>query len=204
MKKQIILPITLCAFVFTLLLYYGNQSYYYHQIFPQHRLCKNESSLSTINSNSNNITNLQHKIELTLRMTFSNFKLRNTFLCDFLRSAVVFWNASYGPVHLILDEVDKTDVKAMKILTSFLTRHIPLKFRCTFETGINQKLMETVGRRIGKSPGYVTQLYSSFLMDLYTDAGVIAWTDTDTVFTIPVLLENIRTKDGKLIVKGKA
>ena len=44
-------------------------------------------------------------------------------------------------------------------------------------------------------------LYSSFMMDMYTDAPIIAWIVTDAVFTMPVIEQSI-IKNGKLIVKG--
>ena len=136
-------------------------------------------------------------IELTVRMTLKKKTIGRLF-CVLLRSAVLFWNPKYGDVVLIMDEEDegKNFVKKLNSL------RLPFRFRLVYEER-PKKTQEII--RLSKlqerSTGYIRMLYSSFLMDMYTDAPIIAWTDTDALFTMPVVKQSIM-KNGKLIVKG--
>ena len=58
-------------------------------------------------------------------------------------------------------------------------------------------------RKLGfRNFGYQLQLYSLFLMDLYTNSSVIAYTDTDAPFILPVGHSSIFSKEGRLKVIG--
>ena len=59
-------------------------------------------------------------------------------------------------------------------------------------------------RKLGfRNFGYLQlQLYSMFLMDLYTNSSVIAYTDTDAPFILPVGHSSIFSKEGRLKVIG--
>ena len=136
-------------------------------------------------------------IELTMRMTLKK-KMINHLFCSLLRSAVLFWNPEYGDVVIILDEEDKGKNFSKKLNSLGL----PFYFRIVYEEQPN-KIQEFI--RVGKEHrhtyGYIRMLYSSFLMDMYSDAPIIAWIDADAVFTMPVVEQSI-IKNGKLIVKG--
>ena len=140
------------------------------------------------------------KIELTLRVTLRN-DLLELILCDFLRSTVLFWSADYGDVVFILDERDKKKNFENKLNSLGL----PNKFRCAYEKDLyDRNLVENRTKEAERPGGYgkMRTAYSSFIMDIYTDEEtIIAWTDSDTVFTIPVTEKSI-FRNGKLIVKG--
>ena len=46
------------------------------------------------------------------------------------------------------------------------------------------------------------QLYSSFIMDMYTVKPIIAWLDTDVIFTMPVVSERVINEKGQLRALG--
>ena len=147
------------------------------------------------------------KIELTIRLTLNIPRLVEHLLCDFLRSAVLFWNPNYGDILLILDEEDKPN----NFESELNSLGLPFKFRFAYEKDLlNQSALDSIKKNQSKleremKNGKLRMFYSSFLMDLYTaDDVIIGWTDTDAIFTIPVTDESIFNEDGKLIVKGIA
>ena len=147
------------------------------------------------------------KIELTIRLTLNIPRLVEHLLCDFLRSAVLFWNPNYGDILLILDEEDKPN----NFESELNSLGLPFKFRFVYEKDLlNQSALDSIKKNQSKleremKNGKLRMFYSSFLMDLYTaDDVIIGWTDTDAIFTIPVTDESIFNEDGKLIVKGTA
>lgn len=136
-------------------------------------------------------------IELTVRTSLKQ-ETKGHLLCSLLRSASVFWNGSLGDVVIILDEEEKFDVFESKLKSLGL----PFNFRFVYEDAPrNVESFERIAREFDRSYGYMRMLYSSFLMDKYTTASILAWVDTDTVFTFPVTNASI-FRDGKLIVKG--
>ncbi|XP_022111085.1 uncharacterized protein LOC110990400 [Acanthaster planci] len=101
-------------------------------------------------------------------------------------SAVLFWSPKLGPITLILDKESKADHK----MAARLRKHeqeLGFKFDIIFEPLPN----DTTILRSFRGRGYGRQLWSSFFMDLYVNASVIGWTDTDVLFTTPVTPENI-------------
>ena len=144
------------------------------------------------------LTNLYGNVELTVRLAVTN-ELVLRFLCSLLRSAVVFWNPSYGDVLLILDEEDRPKQQIQNQLSQL---ELPFQFRQVYEDRpIKEGSFGRLAREHERPYGYIRQLYSSFLMDLYTRTTVIAWIDTDAVFTMPVTNDSI-ARNGRLVVKG--
>ena len=102
------------------------------------------------------------EIELTIRMPGNN-KMVKRVMCDFLRSAVLFWDKRFGNIHFILDEKDKVSNYFPRNLPNL---NLPFKMRFTYEKQPNDvTAMTTTSKSIGKPYGYLLQLYSSFLMD---------------------------------------
>lgn len=137
-------------------------------------------------------------IELTIRMPLMK-EMINRLLCQLLRSAVLFWNKDYGDVVIILDEEDRPK----NFSTQISSVGLPFNFRIVYEKGpTNVSLFTKISRRFHRPYGYMRMFYSSFLMDLYTSPkSIIAWTDTDVIFTMPVIDHSI-FRNGKLIAKG--
>ena len=71
-------------------------------------------------------------MELTVRMTASSGRLVGQFLCMLLRTAALYWDASYGPIHLILDEGDEPLVDKLKADFGNL-----FSFRASFEKNVD-------------------------------------------------------------------
>ena len=128
--------------------------------------------------------------------------------CWILRSTVVFWDVKrYGRILLILDgddESKKSNDKLLRALDNL--KHPLLDFRFVYEAPPNNTLaFEKKTKATGlRNYGYLLQLYSMFLMDLYTNSSVIAYTDTDAPFILPVGHSGIFSEEGKLKVIGKS
>ena len=158
-----------------------------------------ERNYKRVNKKMKPITSYMGQIELTVRMP-STKKMVSRLFCSLLRSAVLFWSTRYGAINLILDESAKNDpyfpqqeeklgdLFSYKIVYEKNPQNIPRFMYATTHVFSNM--------------GYMQQLYSSFLMDLYTNASIIAWVDTDTMFTTVVTDRKIMNDDGRLIVKG--
>ena len=110
----------------------------------------------------------------------------------------MFWNPKYGDVVIILDEEDKRKNFSKK----FNSLALPFHFRLVSVERSN-KTQESIRicKEHGHTYGYIRMLYSSVLMDMHANAPIIAWIDTDGMFTMPVVEQSI-IKNGKLIVKG--
>ena len=119
---------------------------------------------------------------LTLRMAAVS-KLIHRVYCDFLRSAVLFWSPKLGHITIILDKESEADHRLAARLTQ-QERAFGVKFDFVYEPLPNDP-------SILKRRGYLRQLWSSFFMDLYIKASIIAWIDTDGMFTTPVTTQNI-------------
>ncbi|XP_022109284.1 uncharacterized protein LOC110989301 [Acanthaster planci] len=123
-----------------------------------------------------------HTLTLTLRMAAVP-RLIQRLYCDFLRSAVLFWSPKLGHISVILDKESTADHR----LAARLSQQEPafgVKFDFVYEPLPSDP-------SVLKSRGYLRQLWSSFFMDLYINASIIAWIDTDGMFTTPVTTENI-------------
>ncbi|XP_022111420.1 uncharacterized protein LOC110990651 [Acanthaster planci] len=135
-----------------------------------------------------------HTLTLTLRMAAVP-KLIKRLYCDFLRSAVLFWSPELGHISLILDKESEADHR----LAARLSQQEPgfgIKFDFVYEPFPNDISI----LRIERDRGYSRQLWSSFFMDLYINASIIAWIDTDGMFTTPVTTENIFNDDQLRVV----
>lgn len=137
------------------------------------------------------------KVDLTVRLTLNNTILTR-FLCDLLRSLVVYWNPKYGDVILILDAKDRMS-HIGEVLQQVDLQH---SFRLVYEEPPKRVAeFQDIAMKHKKSSGYYQMLYSSFLMDTHTNRTVIAWTDTDVILTTHVSYDTV-ARHGKLLVKG--
>lgn len=137
-------------------------------------------------------------IESVLRMP-STKKHVGRMLCDFLRTASLYWDASYGPIVLILDKESEDDEY---FPGKFLNLKLPFKFRLEFEPSPpNKARFSAVAAKGRRHFGYFQQLYSSFIMDRFVKSSSIAWFDTDIYLTSVITKDRI-LRDGKLVVKG--
>ena len=162
-----------------------------------YRLQLNKIAIDAHPNISSGLQNLN--VELTARMPTSNDILHYTF-CHVLKSASLYWNHKYGPVRFILDEKDRT--KTTMFSEEFLNSlGLPFKFLINYEPDPIDTAGFTQLAKNHRSFGYAQQLYSSYLFDLYTTADVIAWIDTDIMFTTIVTPHQV-IRDGKLLVKG--
>ena len=123
---------------------------------------------------------------LFVRMAGKLKEHRTRFYCDLLKTAVLFWPASFGNTVVVLDEESVEDHASGNNLTSQIKQHFPdRKLEVTFESlPKDANVLNFMGSQ--KSPGYNRQLWSSFFIDLYTHDHVIAWMDNDVAFLAPV------------------
>ncbi|CAB4017046.1 Hypothetical predicted protein [Paramuricea clavata] len=123
-------------------------------------------------------------VTLFMRMTGLHIK---RFYCDFLRTAVLFWPASYGKLVLVFDQESSLDHKLANILERQFHQFFPDR-----KLEILYELLPMNYETLLKLPwpkrdtGYNRQIWSSFFNDLYTNDTVIAWVDSDTAFSTPV------------------
>ncbi|CAB3996240.1 Hypothetical predicted protein [Paramuricea clavata] len=123
-------------------------------------------------------------VTLFMRMTGLHIK---RFYCDFLRTAVLFWPASYGKLVLVFDQESSLDHKLAKILERQFDQFFPYrKLEILYEPlPMNYKtLLKLPWPK--RDTGYNRQIWSSFFNDLYTNDTVIAWVDSDTAFSTSV------------------
>ena len=145
------------------------------------------------------VRDLYGNVELTVRMALTE-ELLTRFFCSLLRSTVLFWNHNYGDILLILNEEDRS--KQTQLQQNLDDLDLPFRFRIVYEDRPKkEESFKRLAREQERPYGYIRQCYSSFLMDMYTEAEVIAWIDTDVVFTMPVTNESI-SRNGRLVVKG--
>lgn len=140
-----------------------------------------------------------YSIELTIRVSIRRQRLVKFLMCDLFRSAVVLWNKNYGDVVLILDEEDKDT------LPQILNSSLPFNLRVYYEKPPpNARLVKRIAQHFRRPFGYYRMIYSTFYLDLYTPSSadsIIALTDTDVIFTLPVIKPMIY-RNGKIVVKG--
>ena len=125
-------------------------------------------------------------ITLFVRMAGKLKQHRTRFYCDLYRTAVLFWPASFGKTVVVLDEESEQDHIFAKTLTSQISQHFAdRKLEVAFESlPKDPSVLNFNGSRF--STGYNRQLWSSFLIDLYTNDAVVAWIDNDVAFLTPV------------------
>jgi len=111
---------------------------------------------------------------------------RTRLYCDLLRTAVLFWPASFGKTVVVLDEESDQDHIFANNLTSQIKQHFPhRKLEVALESLPRDASILNITASI-KSPGYNRQLWSSFFIDLYTNDPIVAWMDSDVTFLTPV------------------
>ena len=139
-------------------------------------------------------------ITVFLRMAGKLDKHRTRFYCDFYRSAVLFWPASFGKTVILLDEESELDHAFAENVTKQTKEHFPdRKLEVLFEPlPKDPSILDIPGLM---SFGYNRQLWSSFFIDLYTNDKIIAWMDTDAAFITPVTEASIFTNK-KLRILG--
>ena len=125
-------------------------------------------------------------ITLFVRMAGKLKTHRTRFYCDFFRTAVLFWPASFGKTVVVLDEESEQDHIFANNLTNQVKQHFPgRKLEVAFESlPKDASILNVTASK--KSPGYNRQLWSSFFIDLYTDDPIVAWMDSDVSFLTPV------------------
>ncbi len=123
------------------------------------------------------------------------------FYCNMLRTVVLFWPPSLGKMVIVLDRYSEEDLIFEARLIDQTLKHFPsYTFEVRYEPlPSDASVLAFVGQP--KSPGYNRQLWSSFLIDLYTNDDIIAWLDTDSPFLLPVTMPTIMT-DGKVRILG--
>jgi len=125
-------------------------------------------------------------ITLFVRMAGKLKQHRTRLYCDLLRTAVLFWPASFGKTVVVLDEESDQDHIFANNLTSQIKQHFPhRKLEVAFESLPRDASILNITASI-KSPGYNRQLWSSFFIDLYTNDPIVAWMDSDVTFLTPV------------------
>ena len=89
-------------------------------------------------------------IELTIRMPTDDTNV-GRLLCVLLRSASIYWDSTYGPVHLILDEKDEESNFVEKLNNDFGDL---FTFRATYEKDPrNIDRFRQAGKRAGRPIG---------------------------------------------------
>ena len=130
-------------------------------------------------------------ITLFVRMAATVPELRRRFYCVFLRLSVLFWPASLGKTVAVLDQENEEDHTFASTVLTHMKQHFPDR---TFEVLYEPLPQDPIVLDFAtspKSPGYNRQLYSSFLIDLYTNDDIIAWMDADSGFVSPVTNKSI-------------
>jgi hypothetical protein len=125
---------------------------------------------------------VEESVTLFMRMTGLHIK---RFYCDFLRTAVLFWPASYGKLVLVFDQESFLDHELAKIIERQFDQFFPdRKLEILYEPLPTNH--ETLLKLPWRGTGYNRQIWSSFFNDVYTNDAVIAWVDSDTAFCTSV------------------
>ena len=86
------------------------------------------------NRDDTSMENSTPSITLFARMAGKPKQHRARFYCDFFRTAVLFWSASFGKTVVVLDEESEQDHIFAKNLTSQIKQHFPdRKLEVAFE-----------------------------------------------------------------------
>ncbi|XP_022104137.1 uncharacterized protein LOC110986522 [Acanthaster planci] len=157
--------------------YSSSHSFTESVALPKHRVF--------FSNNSYLLATKSHTLTLTLRMAAAP-KLIHRLYCVLLRSAVLFWSPKLGHISVILDKESAADHRLAARLSQ-QEHAFGVKFDFIYEPLPNDISI----LKIERDRGYSRQLWSSFFMDLYIHASIIAWIDTDGMFTTPVTSENI-------------
>ena len=124
-------------------------------------------------------------------MTASVPALIEGLYCVALRSAALFWSPKLGKIGIIYDDESQKDhefAASLKKQQQLLGFTFDMMYQ---PLPSDPSLFTKLPHIQGKYAGYNRQLWNSFFMDEYVKTSVIAWTDTDVMFTTPVTPENI-------------
>ena len=128
------------------------------------------------------------KITLVIR-TCNTPRFVGALYCMFLLTTILFWLGSYSGISLVLDKESKQDEKWGNSIQKQMAQHLP-----GFPISVHYEPLPRDPRILDipiRSPGYNRQLWSTFFADLYTDAPIIAYMDTDSQFVIPMTKEYV-------------
>ena len=131
------------------------------------------------------------EVSVTVFMRMTGLHIRR-FYCDFLRTSVLFWPASYGKLVLVFDQESALDQKLAKILARQFDQFFPdRKLEILYEAlpKDHETLLKLPWPK--RDTGYNRQIWSSFFNDLYTNDIIIAWVDSDTAFSSSVTLNSM-------------
>ena len=123
-------------------------------------------------------------ISLFVRMSGKRPDHRQRYLCNVLRTAVLFWPPSLGNLVLALDEESQEDHEFAERLKTQAQKYFPDR-KIEFFYEPLPKNQDTLAFK-GKTAGYNRQLWSSFFIDLFSNDTLIAWMDSDSAFFNPV------------------
>ena len=123
-------------------------------------------------------------ISLFVRMSGKRPDHRQRYLCNVLKTAVLFWPPSLGNLVLELDEESQEDREFAERLKTQAQKYFPDRKIESFYEPL-PKNQDTLAFK-GKTAGYNRQLWSSFFIDLFSKDTVIAWMDSDSAFFNPV------------------
>jgi hypothetical protein len=149
---------------------------------------RNGPSDDVVNSVRSTINVIEAPPPVTLFMRMTGMHVKR-FYCDFLRTAVLFWPASYGKLVLVFDQESSLDHKLANILERQFHQFFPdRKLEILYEPlPMNyETLLKLPWPK--RDTGYNRQIWSSFFNDLYTNDAVIAWVDSDTAISTSVTL----------------
>ncbi|CAB4039612.1 Hypothetical predicted protein, partial [Paramuricea clavata] len=144
-----------------------------------------------VNSARPTIDTVQEPPSVTLFMRTTGLHIKQ-FYCDFLRTTVLFWPASYGKLVVVFDQESSLDHKIGNILERQFHQFFPYrKLEILYEPLPRnyETLLKLPWPK--RDTGYNRQIWSSFFNDLYTNDTVIAWVDSDTAFSTSVTINSI-------------
>ena len=150
----------ICVFVIILtscFIFWSNLWYYVKDIFVTYEDYNSRlpvdytESLHFLNSSGSLLYPVTDgTIELTIRMPTDDTNV-GRLLCVLLRSASIYWDSTYGPVHLILDEKDEESNFVEKLNNDFGDL---FTFRATYEKDPrNIDRFRQAGKRAGRPIG---------------------------------------------------
>ncbi|CAB4006254.1 Hypothetical predicted protein [Paramuricea clavata] len=142
-------------------------------------------------------------VSLLIRMSGKREDHKIRFYCNMLKTVVLFWSPSLGKMVIVLDKEIDEDHKFGDQLSKQTREHFPsYTFEIGYEPYPKDGTILDFPRRL-KPPNYNRQLWSSFLIDLYTNDDIVAWLDSDSPFVFPVTMPTIIT-DGKVRILGSS
>ena len=138
-------------------------------------------------------------ITLMVRTAGSSQSRRYQMYCLFLRTILLFWPSIYGNLAVILDAEPKGDREFGNTLIKQIQKEYPEYNMQLFYEFLPKR--QSMLHHRGRDFGYSRQLYSTFLVDLYSKDSIIAYMDSDILIRTPITKEYL-FRNGKLIVRA--